>query len=140
MSLFLFHFQFAQLIVPYPKSVALEDTSRMPCEVNSNADSEFDLRAGGFYTRLVFTLTNKPISFPVQGFDAIPASSAEQEKCIGKRIQREFLLNHGCQTVDTTAKICVAAGNVHPIRTSEVGQHDFSTRSTASTVAASAPL
>ena len=30
----------------------------MPCEVNSNADSEFDLRAGGFYTRLVFTLTN----------------------------------------------------------------------------------
>ena len=57
MSLFLFHFQFAQLIVPYPKSVALEDTSRMPCEVNSNADSEFDLRAGGFYTRLVFTLT-----------------------------------------------------------------------------------
>lgn len=29
----------------------------MPCEVNSNADSEFDLRAGGFYTRLVFTLT-----------------------------------------------------------------------------------
>ena len=31
----------------------------MPCEVNSNADSEFDLRAGGFYTRLVFTLTDK---------------------------------------------------------------------------------
>ena len=31
----------------------------MPCEVNSNADSEFDLRAGGFYTRLVFTLTEK---------------------------------------------------------------------------------
>ena len=30
----------------------------MPCEVNSNADSEFDLRVGGFYTRLV--LTNYP--------------------------------------------------------------------------------
>ena len=34
----------------------------MPCEVNSTAGSELNLRAGGFYTRLGLTLTDKAAS------------------------------------------------------------------------------
>ena len=37
--------------------LTLECTSRMPREINSITDSEFDLRVGNFYTLLVLTLT-----------------------------------------------------------------------------------
>ena len=79
------------------------------------------------------------IAFPVQCLDAVSASAAEQEQCIGEWIQIELLLNKSCQSVYSTAKICVTAGNVHPVGTIKVCQHDFKIRSTVSTVAASAP-
>ena len=37
-------------------------------------------------------------------------------------------------------KVGVTADDVHPVGAGEVAQHDFHTRSTVSTVAASAPL
>lgn len=45
-----------------------------------------------------------------------------------------------CQAVNTTAKVGVATGDVHPVGTGDVGQHDFKIHSTVSTVAASAPV
>ena len=51
----------------------------------------------------------------------------------------ELLLNKCGKTIYSTAKICITTGNVHPVGTVEVGQHDFKICSTVSTVAASAP-
>ena len=82
---------------------------------------------------------NKSVTFPIQGFYPVPASSAEQEQRITERIQVELLLDQRCQPVDPTAKICITAVDVHPVRAGEVRQHDFKIRSTVSTVAASAP-
>ena len=81
----------------------------------------------------------KSVAFPVQCLDSIPASTAEQEQGICEWIQIELLLNHGGQPINPTAQVGVAAGDVYPVCPSEVGQHDFSSRSTVSTVAASAP-
>ena len=86
-----------------------------------------------------FVQQNKSIPFPVQCFYPVPASAAEKEQCICKWIQIELLLNKSGQTVDPTAQVSVTAGNIHPIRAGEVGQRDFKIRSTASTVAVSAP-
>ena len=86
-----------------------------------------------------FVQQDKSVSFPIQGLNSIPASAAEQEQCIGERIQIELLLNQNGQTVYTTAQVSVTAGNIHPVSTGEVAQHDFRNRSTVSTVAASAP-
>ena len=83
---------------------------------------------------------HETITLPVQGLDSIPSSAAEQEQLVGKWIQVKLLLDKGCQPVDATAQVGVAAGNVHPVSAGEIRQHDFNTRSTASTVAASAPL
>jgi len=51
-----------------------------------------------------------------------------------------LLLNQRRQSVNTAAQIRITAGDVHPFGSGEVSQHDFKTRSTVSTVAASAPL
>lgn len=79
------------------------------------------------------------VAFPVQRLDSVTSSAAEQKQRVGEWIQLKLLLNQGCKTVDAKAQICVAAGDVHTVGSGEVRQHDFSTRSTASTVAASAP-
>jgi len=86
-----------------------------------------------------FVQQDKSVTFPVQCFDPVPSSAAEEEQCVGEGIQLELLLNKRRQSVYPTAQICVAASDIHPFRAGEVGQHDFNTRSTASTVAASAP-
>ena len=83
---------------------------------------------------------DKSVTFPIQCLDSVPAPAAEEEQCIGEGIQVKLLLNKGGQTVDPAAQIRITAGNVYPVCPSKVGQHDFSTRSTVSTVAASAPL
>ena len=80
------------------------------------------------------------IAFPIQSFDSIPASATEQEQCIGKWIQRKLLLNNCCQTINPSAQICIATGDVHLVGSSKVTQHDCKIRSTVSIVASSAPL
>lgn len=82
----------------------------------------------------------KSVAFPIQRFDAIPTTATEQKQCVCKRIQRKLLLDQSGQTVNPTAQVRIAAGNVDFVRAREAAQHDFSTRSTFSTVAASAPL
>ena len=79
------------------------------------------------------------VAFPVERLDPVTSSAAEQKQRVGEWIQLKLLLNQSCKAVDAKAKICVAAGDIHTIGSGEVRQHDFSTRSTASTVAASAP-
>lgn len=79
------------------------------------------------------------VALPVKRLDPVTPSSTEQKQSIGERIQLKLLLNEGSQSVDTEAKIRIAAGNVHPVGSGEICQHDFSTRKTVSTVAASAP-
>lgn len=86
-----------------------------------------------------FVQKNKSVSLPIQGFNSIPASAAEQEQCIGERIQIELLLNQNGQTVYPTAQVSVTAGDIDPVSAGEVAQHDFRKRSTVSTVAAFAP-
>jgi len=94
------------------------------------------LEAAGLQTLIQ---QDKSVSFPVQRLDSIPASAAEQEQCIGERIQMKLLLNHSRQSVNSSTKVSVTAGDVYPVSTVEVAQHDFNIRSTVSTVAVSAP-
>ena len=54
----------------------------------------------------------KAVSLPVERFDSVSPSAAKQEQCVGTRIKFKLLFNDSCQTVDTTAKIRVAAGKV----------------------------
>lgn len=81
----------------------------------------------------------KAIALPVERFDSVGSPAAEQEQRVGTRVKPELLFNDGCQTVDTTAKIRVAAGKVD-LRSAEITQHDLSTRNSAASVASSAPL
>ena len=74
------------------------------------------------------------IAFPIESLDSIGSSAAEQKQRVGK-----LLFNDGCQTVDPTAKIRVAAGEVD-LRSAEIAQHDLSTRNSAASVVSSAPL
>ena len=94
------------------------------------------LEAAGFQP---LVKQHKSVAFPVQCLDTVPASTAKQEQGVGERVQIELLLNHGSQPVDATAQVGIAAGNINPVSSGEVGQHDFSSRSTVSTVAVSAP-
>ena len=83
---------------------------------------------------------NEPITFPVQSFDPVPPSATEKEQRIAEGIQLHLLFDQGGKAVDTTAKIRVAALNENVVCATEIIQHDFTASSTASTVAASAPL
>ncbi len=50
-----------------------------------------------------------------------------------------LLLDQSGQTVDPTAQVRIATGDIHLFRSGKVAQHNFKIRSTVSTVAASAP-
>ena len=79
------------------------------------------------------------VSLPVERFDSVGSSAAKQEQCVGTRIKFKLLFNDSRQTIDPTAKIGVAAGEVD-LRSAEIAQHDLSTRNNAASVASSAPL
>ena len=81
----------------------------------------------------------KAVALPVERLDSVGSSAAKQEQRVGTRVKPELLFNDGCQTVDPTAKIGVAAGEVD-LRSAEIAQHDLSTRNSAASVASSAPL
>ena len=44
-----------------------------------------------------------------------------------------------CKTIYPSPQIRIAASDIYPVCSGEVGQHDFKIRSTASTVVASTP-
>ena len=77
--------------------------------------------------------------FPVKSLNSIPTPSAEQKECVGERIQLKLPLNKSGQTIDSSAQICVSAGNVYFLGL-EFTQHDSKMRRTISTAQASAPL
>ena len=52
------------------------------------------------------------IAFPVERFDSVGSPAAEQEQRVGTRVKPELLFNDGCQSIDPTTKIRVAAGKV----------------------------
>ena len=87
-----------------------------------------------------FVEEKKAVSLPVQRFDPVAFSAAEKKQAVLKGIQCKLPFDQSGQSVDSKAKIRVAAGDIHPIRPGEVVQHDRNARSTASSVAASAPL
>ena len=81
----------------------------------------------------------KAIVLPVERLDSVGSPAAEQEQRVGTRVKPELLFNDGCQSIDPTAKIGVAASEVD-LRSAEIAQHDLSTRNNAASVASSAPL
>ena len=81
----------------------------------------------------------KAVALPVERFYSVGSSAAKQEQCVGTRVKPELLFNDSRKTVDTAAKIRVAAGKVD-LRSAEITQHDLSTRNRAASVSSSAPL
>ena len=81
----------------------------------------------------------KAVALPVERFDSVGSPAAKQEQRVGTRVKPELLFNDGCQSIDPTAKIGVAASEVD-LRSAEIAQHDLSTRNNAASVASSAPL
>ena len=51
------------------------------------------------------------IFIPVQSFDPVCASAAEQKHCIAIRVQLKLFLHSCCQPVYAPPEICIAAGN-----------------------------
>ena len=66
---------------------------------------------------------DEAVLFPVQALDTVSPPPAEQEQCVGKRIQFKLLLDEARQAVYAFTQICVATGNIDFICTSEVVQH-----------------
>lgn len=94
---------------------------RYCCSVNSRAS--FSLR--GLIHALLQALIQqqKTVALPVECFDAVPLPAAKQEQRIAERIQLKLLPHKLCKTVDATAKVCVTAGDIDTVRTTEVTQH-----------------
>ena len=86
-----------------------------------------------------FVEQEKAVALPVERLDSVGSLAAEQEQRVGTRVKPELLFNDGCQSIDPTAKIGVAASEVD-LRSAEIAQHDLSTRNNAASVASSAPL
>ena len=81
----------------------------------------------------------KSIALPVQCFDPVPASAAEQEQRIGEWIQLELLLDYAGQTIDSPSEIGVATGNIDLVSSGKIIQHDCRIRRSMAVVSASAP-
>ena len=79
------------------------------------------------------------VALTIQRFDSVSSPAAKQEQRVCAGIKIKLLLNDSRQTVDTAAKIGVAAGEVD-LRPAEIVQHDFSALNIAVRVASSAPL
>ena len=71
-----------------------------------------------------FVKEKKSVSFPYKPFDAITASSAEQEEDIlFVWIQLEVEFHNGCQPVNAAPQICIAGSNVNLPESGCVIQH-----------------
>ena len=54
----------------------------------------------------------KAVALPVERFYSVGSSAAKQEQCVGTRVKFELLFNDSRQTIDPSAKVSVAAGEV----------------------------
>ena len=61
----------------------------------------------------------KAVALPVERLDSVGSPAAEQEQRVGTRVKPELLFNDGCQSIDPTAKIGVAASEVD-LRSAEI--------------------
>ena len=71
-------------------------------------------------------------------YHGLPEGITEEQR-IGEGVQPELLFDKSGQAVNPKPEVCAAAGDYDPVCTGEICQHDFRTRSTVSTIAASAP-
>ena len=86
-----------------------------------------------------FVEQEKAVGLTVERLDSVGSPAAEQKQRVGTRVKPELLFNDSRQTVNPTAKIGVAAGEVD-LCSAEIVQHDFSALNIAVRVASSAPL
>ena len=69
----------------------------------------------------------KPVTFPDEALDLIRLPAAEHEQYIFlKRVNIQLAANDCTQTVDTLAKICVAAGDIDTVEAGGIIQHGAS--------------
>lgn len=82
---------------------------------------------------------NETVLLPVEALNAVSPPSTEQEQRIGEWVELELLLYHTGKTVNPFPQISISAGNIYPVCSAEIVQHDFKARHRASTILASAP-
>ena len=68
-------------------------------------------------------IEKKSVTLPVQCFDSVSSSSAEQKQRRLEWIHLELGLDHTGQTVDAASQICVSASYVDRTATIEIVQH-----------------
>lgn len=86
-----------------------------------------------------FVEKNEAIPLPIEALDAVSPPPAKQKQRIGEWVELKLLLHHAGKPVNPFAQICIPAGNVNSVGSSEVIQHDFSAWQRAFTTLASAP-
>jgi len=69
--------------------------------------------------RLVLTPRPLELALFKPFVDSVGSPAAEQEQRVGTRVKPELLFNDGCQSIDPTAKIGVAASEVD-LRSAEI--------------------
>jgi len=82
---------------------------------------------------------DESVPIPIQPFDPVGTSSAEQKQCLFKWIKPVLFLNQTGQSIDTSAKIGIATRNDNLIRMEEFIQHDSIASRTDRMVSSSAP-
>ena len=80
----------------------------------------------------------KTVGIPVETFNPIISSSAEQKQSVIKGIQLELFLDHSSEAINSSAKIRIACRQINLSRP-ESAQHLFSAVQIACIVSASAP-
>ena len=75
----------------------------------------------------------------LQCLDPVSLSAAEQEQRIAEGIQGELLLYDTGQTVYPSAQVGIAAGDIDPVGSGEVAQHDRIAANICRSVSASMP-
>lgn len=86
-----------------------------------------------------FVEKNEAIPLPIETLDAVSPPPTKQKQRISKWVELKSLLYHAGKPVNPFAQVCIPAGNVNSVGSSEIIQHDFSAWQRAFTTLASAP-
>lgn len=127
----------AKALMPRKAQRLHEPAVLLHCECSGFAFLPGPLEAAG---RQTLVEEKKAVALPAQCLDLVAFPTAEKEQAVLGGIQCKLPFDQSGQSVDPKPKIRVAAGDIYPVRPSEVVQHDRNARSTASSVAVSAPL
>ena len=102
--------------INFPMCLRLPDTQsfHQPAVLLSSNAEHFVLAAWPLKLTLFkpFVEQEKAVALPVERFDSVGSPAAKQKQRVGTRVKPELLFNDSRQTVDTTAKVSVAAGEV----------------------------